>query len=137
MAFWNKSEIDKIKSKYGIGKGTWLLTYFHTHVTKSLSLMKSENDAALDFAKLLAEEIRTHHGQSFLDEYHAFFNANLKNSKLLTEICTPTKKSAARADGTISHGMGHIRLFRSFPLVNQCRKQSVGFRQSTLHAPAR
>lgn len=86
MAFWNKSEIEKIKSKYGVGKGTQLLTYFHTHVTKSLSLMKSENDTASDFAIVLVEAIRSRHGQSFLNEYNEFFKANLKNSKLLREL---------------------------------------------------
>ena len=37
MAFWIKSEIDKIKAKYGETKGRQFLTYFYTFTKNGCS----------------------------------------------------------------------------------------------------
>lgn len=86
MAFWNKKEIDEVKAKYGETKGRQFLTYFHTFTTKSVALISSNKAGAEEIAANIIANISETHGQAYLNEYREFFKANLKNTKLLTEL---------------------------------------------------
>lgn len=86
MAFWCKSEIDKVKAKYGDTKGRQFLTYFYTFTTKSLEMIKANKAGAEEIAANIIANILEQHGQEYLNEYDAFFKSSLQNSKLLSEL---------------------------------------------------
>lgn len=86
MAFWNKSEIDKVKEKYGETKGRQFLTYFYTFTKKTVALMQSNKDGADEIVANVIANILERHGQAYLNEYNTFFKANLQNAKLLSEL---------------------------------------------------
>lgn len=99
MAFWSKSEIDKIKAKYGETKGRQFLTYFYTFTKKTVAIMQANQSGADEVVANVIANILDRHGPEYLNEYNAFFKANVKNSKLLTEL---SKSGSVYIDDSIT-----------------------------------
>lgn len=96
--FWKKSEIDKVKAKYGDVKGRQFLTYFYTYLSKSLELINTDKEAAAGVTQNIIAYILTKHGQAYLNEYTSFFNEGIKNQKLCGELA---KTGTTYIDNTI------------------------------------
>ena len=87
MAFWNKSEISKIKKKYGEEKGSIFLTYFYTFMTKTVLLAEFSDEEDTDEAAAnIVSNLLARHGKACFDEFSTFVKANFQNANLLVEL---------------------------------------------------
>ena len=85
--FFRKSEIEKVLKQYGNTKGTLYLTIYHTYMKRVLPLMTSgKGDAATEATNQFIANLKEKYGMPFVMEYNPFFQENMRNVKLQSEL---------------------------------------------------
>ena len=87
MFFSRKSEIKKVEKKFGTKKATEYLTYFNTYIQETLPLIKKgDNNGAKRFTDTIINKMIQEHGIEYANEFQAFLNQNLGNTKLIRQL---------------------------------------------------